>query len=140
MEEFAAGIDIDAPPGAVWAVLVDVKRWPEFDPHCERIEGHVALGETLTVYTPLAPGRAIPVRISRFDPPAEFAWTGGLPLGMFTSVRTHRIAKRGSGSRLDVTEVLSGPMLKMVTASLPDLNEIFTAFCDGIKRQVEAGR
>lgn len=137
MKSFAAGIDIDAPPQAVWDVLVDVGRWPAFDPYCERIEGSAALGQTLTIYTPLAPGRAIPVKVSAFEPPSVFAWTGGLPLGMFTTVRTHRVTRTGAGSRLDVAEELSGPMLKVVMASLPDLNDLFAAFCAGIKRRIE---
>lgn len=137
MKNFAASIDIDAHPKIIWAVLTDVARWPEFDPYCERIEGTAALGETLTIYTPLAPGRAIPVKVSTLEQPNVFAWTGGLPLGMFKTVRTHRITKIGASSRLEVNEVLSGPMLKVVLSSLPDLDALFTAFCEGIKRRIE---
>lgn len=137
MKNFGASIAIDATPEAVWAVLADTSRWPTFDPYCERIEGEPAMGAALTVYTPLAPGRAFPVKIVSFEPPRELAWTGGLPLGMLSTVRTHRIIAEGAGSRLEVNEVITGPLLKAIAGSLPDLNEAFAAFCDGLKRQVE---
>lgn len=138
MKSFSAGIDIDTDPDAVWTVLVDTGAWPEFDPYCERIEGRAALGETLTAFSTLAPGRAFPLKVTTFERPKQMAWTGGMPLGVLKNVRTHTISPRGAGSRLDVNEVVSGPMLPMIARVLPDLTEPFEAFCKGLKARVEA--
>lgn len=140
MKSFSAGIDIDAPPDVVWAVLIDVAGWPSFDPYSERIEGQAALGQTVTVFTTLAPGRAFPLKITTFDRPRQMAWTGGLPFGMLKNVRTHSISSRDSGSRFEISEVVSGPMLGVIAGALPDLTEPFAAFCHGLKAHVEAQR
>ena len=68
-KNFSAGIDIDATPDTVWAVLVDTVNWPTFDPYSERIDGQPALGETITVFSTLVPGRAFPVNVTTFDQP-----------------------------------------------------------------------
>jgi len=83
------------------------------------------------------PGRAFPVKVTTFDQPKQMAWTGGLPLGVPKNVRTHTISPCGAGSRFEMTEVVSGPMLGMIAGSLPDLTEPFAAFCSGLKVRVE---
>ena len=56
------------------------------------------------------------------------------------NVRTHTLQPGGAGSRFELTEAVSGPMLPMIAGSLPDLTEPFAAFCRGLKAQVEAGQ
>lgn len=138
MKSFRAGIDIAATPEAVWAVLVDTGNWPAFDPYCERIEGQLALGATVTAYSTLAPGRAFPVKVTTLDQPKRMEWSHNLPLGTLKSVRTHTISPHDTGCRFEVSEVMSGPMLRMIGGSVPDLTEPFEAFCRGLKGRVEA--
>jgi hypothetical protein len=140
MQRYSAGIDIEAAPEAVWAVLADLEQWPQFDPHTERVEGRAAPGASITVYSTLAPGRAFPLKVTAFEAPRQMAWTGGLPLGMLMNVRTHTISAQGAGSRLEVEEVISGPMAGAVASSLPDLNAVFADFCQGLKARAEAPR
>ncbi|MBV9790053.1 MAG: SRPBCC domain-containing protein [Chloroflexi bacterium] len=137
MKHFSASIDIDATPEAIWAVLIDTTSWPMFDAYSERIEGQLALGETITVYSKLAPGRAFPVKITTLEQPRQMAWSNTAPLGVLKSVRTHTISTHGSGSRFEINEVVSGPMLAVLGGALPDLNEPFAAFCSGLKARVE---
>ncbi|HEY0734267.1 MAG TPA: SRPBCC domain-containing protein [Herpetosiphonaceae bacterium] len=137
MKSFSAGIDIDATPDAIWAVLVDTANWPKFDPYSERIEGQPALGETITVFSTLAPGRAFPVKITTLEQPRQMAWTNTMPLGVLKSVRSHTIHPNGSSSRFEINEVVSGAMLAVLGGALPDLTEPFAAFCSGLKARVE---
>ena len=134
----SAEINIAASPEAVWAVLVDTKNWPKFDPYCDRIEGVAALGQTIKAFTTLAPGRAFPVKVTSFDAPSKMIWTGGMPFGLFTGVRTYTINASRGGSRFAMTEVFSGPMLGLIGKSLPDMTEPFDAFCKGLKATAEA--
>lgn len=137
MKSFSAGIDIDATPDSIWAVLVDTANWPTFDPYSERIEGQVALGETITVFSRLAPGRAFPVKITTLQRPRQMAWSNTMPLGVLKSVRSHTIHTQGSGCRFEISEVVSGAMLAVLGGVLPDLTEPFAAFCSGLKARVE---
>lgn len=138
MKHFSASIDIEATPDAIWAVLIDTVRWPTFDPYSERIEGQLAQGETITVYSKLAPGRAFPVKITTLEQPRQMAWSNTVPLGVLKSVRTHTISANGSSRRFEISEVVSGPMLAVLGGVLPDLSEPFAAFCGGLKAHVEA--
>ena len=132
-----AEIDITAPPASVWAVLVDTPNWHRFDPYCDRIEGVAALGQTIKAFTKLAPGRAFPVKVTTFAVPNSMVWSGGMPLGLFTGVRTYTITPNGKGAHFKMTEVFSGPMLALIGKSLPDMTDPFDAFCKGLKAEAE---
>jgi hypothetical protein len=138
VQTYSASIDIAAAPEAVWAVLVDTAQWPAFDPYTERVEGQPGLGATITAYSTLAPGRPFQLKVTAFEPLREFAWTGGLPLGMLKNVRTHTLAPSGAGTHFELKEVISGPMLGAIARSLPNLTEPFAAFCQGLKTRAEA--
>lgn len=138
MKTHSAAIDIDAAPVAVWSVLVNTGNWPAFDPFCVRIDGIPVLGATLKAFTTLAPGRAFPVKVTTFDAPHQMVWTGGMPFGLFTGVRTYTISPISSEkSHFSMTEVFSGAMLSVIGKSLPDMTEPFAAFCKGLKTRVE---
>ncbi len=135
---FEAATTIDAPPETVWAVLTDTAKWPEWDPFCERIEGTLALGGKVKAYTTLSPGRAFPVKVAELDAPRAMTWQGGMPLGLFKGVRTYRLAPDGAGTRFTMREEFSGPMLKLIGKTIPDMNDAFAAFCAGLKDRAES--
>lgn len=140
MLEFKAAITIKAPPAAVWAVLADLPRWPEWDPSCEAIEGRLISHGALTVRSKLSPKRPFRLSVSELNAGHKMVWTGGMPLGLFTGVRTFVLTSPESGvTRFTIKEELSGPLLFMVKGSLPDLDRVFKQFCDGLKKRCEGG-
>jgi hypothetical protein len=62
-----------------------------------------------------------------------------MPLGLFKGVRTFRVAPAGAGSRLDVHERFSGPLVGLMGKQMPDLQPSFEQFADGIKAHSERG-
>jgi len=139
MKEFEASTTIAATPERVWEILVDGAAYPEFDPSCERVEGEIALGNKIKVFSHLSPGRAFPVKVVEMDPARRMTWQGGMPLGLFKGVRTFNLAPRPDGQvEFRLHEVFSGPMLPLIAGSLPDMNEAFQGFCDGLKARAEA--
>lgn len=138
MKEFTATTTINARPEAIWAVLMDGSKYPEWDPSAERIEGKIAPGETIKAYTKLAPGRAFPAKINVFEPNKQMAWTGGMPLGLFKGVRTFTLTPKGNGAvEFTIREVFSGPLLGMIGKSLPDMTVPFQQFVEGLKKRAE---
>lgn len=135
--KFEASISIDAPPSAVWAVLTDIAKWPEWDPFCDRIEGELVQGKKVKAFSKLSPGRAFPVKVAVLDPDAKMVWRGGMPLGLFKGERTFSLTPAGEGTQFEMHEVFSGPMLGLIKRSLPDMNEAFAAFCAGLKGRAE---
>lgn len=128
---------IQAPPDKVWDVLVDLASWPQWDPFCEKIEGRIGLGQSLRAFSTLSPGRAFPVRVETFSPPQRMVWVGGMPLGLFRGERRFTLEEENGGTRFCLEEHFSGPLLFLIGRTIPDLNEAFEAFTQGLKQRVE---
>ena len=137
MKQFQATTQINATPEKVWAVLMDTARYPEWDPHCDKIEGRPALGAKIKAYTKLSPGRAFAVKVTVLTPNALMVWSGGLPLGLFKGERTFRLVQEAGGVQLTVSEVFSGLLLPLFARSLPDMTKSFQDFVDGLKAVAE---
>jgi uncharacterized protein YndB with AHSA1/START domain len=76
MRYYEATSAIAASPEAVWAVLSDGAGWPGWDSGVDAVEGQIALGETITIRSHAAPGRAFAVKVTRFEPPAHLRFSG----------------------------------------------------------------
>jgi uncharacterized protein YndB with AHSA1/START domain len=129
--------DIAAAPEAVWAVLTDGAAWPTWGSGVEGVDGTIGPGETVTIRSKVAPGRAFPVKVTTFDAPRTMVFTGGLPLGLFRGVRTYRLTPSGAGTRFEMREEYSGPLAAMMFRSIPDLGPSFDQFANGLKARVE---
>ncbi len=139
MIEASATTTIDASPETIWAILTDAPRYPEWDRGVERIEGRIALGEQITAFTKLSPGRAFPVKVTEFVPGQRMVWRGGMPLGLFTGERTFTLAPQSAGGVLcTVREVFSGPLLPLIRRSLPDMTTVFAEFVADLKTRAES--
>lgn len=140
MRENSASTEINATPEKIWAIITDTPSYPAFDPTCIRIEGgRAAEGVRLRVYSTFAPERAFNVRVTTFSPPRVMIWTGGMPFGLFKGVRSFVIDEIERGRcRFTLTETFSGPMLRLIGRSLPDMTEAFEGFCRGLKQLAEA--
>ena len=64
MRTFHATATIAATRAAVWEILADLARWPDWNPTVESVEGEVALGEKITLRTAANPGRAFPLEVT----------------------------------------------------------------------------
>lgn len=132
---------IAAEPQAVWSVLVDGATWPHWDSGVSEFDGRIAPEETVKIHSLVAPGRVFPVKVSSFDPPTRLTFSGGMPLGLFSGVRTYTLTPDGMGGTVfHVREEYDGPLLGLMWRKMPDLGPSFTRFADGLKRRVESGR
>jgi len=139
MKKYSAEIIIRAPPQKVWAALVDVVHYPEWDPGMLRIEGRIAPGERVKFFTKLSPDQAFPVKVTGFEPPYRIVMTGGMPFGLFKSERTHSLSPAaGGGTRFRTEEVFSGPLLGVFGKNIPDLTGNFEQFAAGLKQRAES--
>ena len=137
MKVYSVTKTIEAKPEAVWAVLADGSKYVEWDPGLERLEGTIALGESIKVFTKLSPGRAFPVKVAEFTPPQRMVWTGGMPLGLFKGERTFTLTPAGDGTEFSMREEFSGLLLPLIGKTIPDLSEAFEQFASGLKSRAE---
>jgi uncharacterized protein YndB with AHSA1/START domain len=141
MRFYEATSTIDASPEAVWTVLSDGAAWPTWDSGVDAVEGKIATGETIKIRSQAAPGRAFPVKVTRFEPPAHLRFSGGMPLGLFRGVRTYEVSPDANGhAQFRMREEYTGPLLPLIWRSMPDLGPSFERFARGLKQQVESGR
>jgi hypothetical protein len=143
MKSFATSVTIRARPETVWALLTDAAGYPQWNSTVEKIDGRIAAGETVTVHAKAAPdtkkpARAFPLKVSEFMPPQRMAWTGGMPLGLFTGTRSYTLTPTSQGEvAFAMREEFSGLLAPLITRSIPDLQPVFDRFAADLKRQAE---
>ena len=138
MRSFEAATRIDTSPEQVWALLVDVRSWRDWDSGVDRVEGRVALGEQLTLYATMIRSRPFPVTVTELRPGEAMRWRGGLPFGLAVIERTYALDRQDDGGTvLTVREDQTGPLAWVTERSTPDLNPSFRQFCAGLKTRVE---
>jgi hypothetical protein len=137
MKTVSATTQIDAPPMAVWAVLADLSRYPEWNPLFREASGQLATGEriTLRAVNP-ANGRLMTVKakIVAADPGAELRWASSVP-GIMTGEHSFVLTPLDGGTRLAQTEIYGG--LLAATVSVPRTETSFQALNEALKQLAE---
>lgn len=139
MRDYRVERSIAAPADKIWGILIDAPLYPEWNPAVQKIDGVIAPGEDLKLTATVDPKRAFKLKVTSFTPPSAMTWTGGMPLGAFTGVRTFTLSQSGDGSTIFVMqEVYSGWMAGMISGRMPDLTDSFEQFAAGLKARAEA--
>jgi hypothetical protein len=120
-------IGIGAPAERVWAVLVDIDKWPEWNPFA-KARGRLAVGERLEVeITPPGKGpMTFRPTVVKLEPGRELRWLGhlGFP-GIFDGEHGFRVAPEDEGRcRFEQFETFRGmltwPILWLAGAATRD--------------------
>lgn len=146
-----ATVEIDAPIEKVWAVMMDLAAYGEWNPFCYRADcpSPPSPGDPIKLYVRWANGKTqtSPERISIVEPPApdgaaRRATLGyvyeGLPakLGLVRGRRLQRLSQEPGGPcTYDTVEEFSGPLVRLAG---PDrVAEGFQRHADALKIRVE---
>jgi hypothetical protein len=65
---------------------------------------------------------------------------GGMPLGLFRGVRMYTLTPWPGGTRLDIREEYTGPLLPLMWRSMPYLEPSFDQLVRGLKPRAESAR
>ena len=137
MKKYNATITIKASPEAIWKIITDASGYPGWDLSMDHIEGKLALGETVKFFTKLST-QAFPVKVTAFEPNKRMVLTGGMPLGLFKSERTHSLTtNQDASTTFHTEEIFSGLLLPLFGKNIPDLTENFKAFAAALKNRAE---
>ena len=134
---YEARIEISAPPARIWRILTDAAGITSWDSGIDRIDGRIAPGERITLYSRVSPGRPFKLTVAEFEEPHRMVWRGGMPLGLFTGVRTYTLTPRGPFTSFAMREEFSGLMLPLIRGGMPDLGPSFQQFARGLKAAAE---
>lgn len=138
MRQYSAEVTINAAAETIWQILTDPAGYPAWDPGMERVEGVFDVGTQMKFFTKLSPDRAFPATVTSVKKDESIVLTGGMPLGLFKSVRTHTLTPAGDGTvKFTTREVFTGLMLPLIGRSIPDLTTTFEQFAAGLKAKAE---
>ncbi len=131
---------IDAPAETVWALLTDAAGYPGWNTAVIRITGTITAGTKIELVSIANPKRAFKLTVTSMTPPSDMVWSDGMPLGLFTGVRTFRLVPNGNRTDFTMTEDFSGLLSGLICKSIPDLTDSFDQFADSLKAAAEARR
>jgi len=138
VKSFATSAVIRSSPEAIWAILTDARRWPEWNRTVDRVDGEIALGKKITVHTKTSPGRAFPLKVREFVPGRRMVWSGGMPFGLFKGERVFTLSPQSDGSvEFVMREEFTGPLAPLIARSIPDLQPSFDEVAAALKHRAE---
>jgi hypothetical protein len=129
--------EIKASPAALWQVLINTRRLQDGSFGITRVEGDIAPGAKIKVWSEVNPGRAFPLKVTHFQPGVRMVWEGGMPFGLFKGVREFTLTPSHLGTLFQMSETYSGLLAGLITRSIPDLGPSFEKFADGLKAATE---
>jgi hypothetical protein len=106
---------VAATPKAVWALLMDVARYAEWNSRLVRVDGAFAPGAVVTLHyrqpRPWLPGRFV-VDVDACVPEEELRWSGPRNLGRKLLRASHffRLRPEGAGTCIQHAESFEGPL------------------------------
>ncbi len=135
-------IEIAATPAAVWAVLTDRSRYPEWNPFITEFSGDLSVGATLdvTVAPPDSSEMRFRPRVLRYEKDRELRWRGVLGHSFFFHgehfFEVHP-TERGT-TRFVHGEDFGGFLLKFLARKLTNTARGFVLMNQALKRRVES--
>lgn len=139
---YAAESVIDAPPEAVWAVLVDVARYAEWNPFTPVATTTLEVGAPIDMRVKMD-GLRITVSqretIRAVEPEAKLVWGMEMMLGMVRAERTQTLTPLEDGrTRYRTEDVIEGPLEPLVGLLMGgSIQRGFEGVARELKRRVE---
>ncbi len=133
-----ASLTIHAPVERIWAILVDISAWHEWDANFVKVEANVAHGAELRIFSTVVPDRAVSVTVTELTPHVRMTWTSTMAAGGCIGVHTYILIPKSEGAVEFVTyEYFSGPLVAEIEPSIPDMTDSFNQFAVGLKHRAE---
>ena len=132
-------ITINAPVDAVWAVLMDFPKYPEWNPFIPKVSGEIKKGNTIevTFHTKGSDPMVFTPEILVNDANSLFRWQGRLLMpGIFTGRHTFKLEKIDEKkTRLVQKEDFNGILVPFF--NFDSTIEGFTLMNEALKKRVE---
>ena len=120
---------------------MDTRTYSEWATGTRRLEGQIAQGERLELFTVSKPDKPMTLRVSNLEPQKSFTLSGGLPFNLFRGDRTFTLTPQADGiTEFSMQEVFSGWLSPVLGRMIPDLTDSFDAYAAGLKQQCEGSR
>lgn len=131
--------DVNAGPEVVWALFVNVERWPELTASMRKVrrldQGQLNVGSVAMVDQPHLPTARW--RVTQLEPGRSFFWETTAP-GV-TTIGGHVVEANGEGSIVTLALKQTGPLAGLLGAMLGSrIRQDLSMELDGFRRGAEA--
>jgi hypothetical protein len=134
-------VDIASGPGAIWDVLTDLPRYPEWNPFISRIAGPLTPGARLTVDLGAVGSRKMTMRprVLNLTEGREVRWLGKLGFGgLFNGEHSFRLEPISAATtRFVQSEKFTGLLVPLLGRVLRQAESGFEAMNSALKNRVE---
>jgi hypothetical protein len=140
MRTVSATIQIGAPPMAVWAILTDLGRYPEWNPLFLEAAGDIIAGQRIRLRSKQpATGRPMTIKpkIIVAEPGVELRWASSLP-GIIGGEHSFALSAVDGGTRLVQSESFHGLLVPFSGKTLASTEAAFQALNQALKERAEA--
>jgi hypothetical protein len=136
--EFQTGVDIDAPPDVVWAVMSDGERWHEWTASVTSVrllgEGPLRIGSRALIRQPRFPPAVW--QVTALEPGRSFTWRSGMPLMWVHG--THSVEPLVDGTRATLTLTYDGVLARLMGRLTRGITNRYLGMeASGLKRRSE---
>jgi hypothetical protein len=131
---------IGAPPMAVWAILTDLGRYPEWNPLFLEAAGDIIAGQRIRLRSKQpAAGRPMTIKpkIIVAEPGVELRWASSLP-GIIGGEHSFALSAVDGGTRLVQSESFRGLLVPFSGKTLARTEAAFQALNQALKERAEA--
>lgn len=129
---------IAAPAHIIWSILTDADQLQSGRFGIKRIDGRITPGEKIKLWSDISPERAFALKVTEFDPNRKMVWQGGMPFGLFRGTRHFTLRSTDDdGTEFHMREDFTGPLVKLIWKSMPDLGPTFETFADAVTHLAE---
>lgn len=139
MTEISATTKIAASPEQVWAILVDLASYPQWNPLFREVSGQLTPESRVTLKSvhPVS-GRimTVKVKVLAAEPATELRWVSSLP-GIMTGEHSFTLAPTDGGTRLVQTETYRGLLARFSAKTIGRTRASFQALNEAIKQRAE---
>ncbi len=140
--EIHHGIDIDAPPEAVWAVLADTAAYGEWNPFIPRLSGDWSVGAKLSALVATPGGgrpRTFKQTVLAAEPGRELRWVVRvLAPGVLDGVHSFRLEPLPAGrTRFTQVERFRGLLVRLLRRQIDKTQLGMEQMNGALKRRVE---
>lgn len=137
-------VEIEAEPAVVWTVLLDFRRYAEWNPFIVHVDGDTAQGALLNVTISLPDSnreRVFRPRITHCEAARELRWLGHLWMkGLLDGEHFFKLEPASPGkTRFLHGEDFSGILLKPLLSRITEATRGFVYMNQALKRRVESG-
>ncbi len=130
--ETSVGIDIQAEPTVIWALLTNASDFSRWNSTVVSIEGSIEKGQKIKLKSILDPKRTFNLAIKEFEANKRLVWGDAMGNRIYTLTE-----KENGLTNFSMQEKIGGPIFPLFAKMIPPFDDSFEQFAADLKKEAE---